>query len=303
MPEIGGHAARGANAPAHRHHRGRGGRRRSGQVPARARERGVGAAARARRTSRASCAPMPSTSGSTPQLLVEEYKLALRAPGDQRPRRSAPRGGSRAAVLARRPPATPLWIGLALVAVVLLGAVRARPAADNDDSGVVGGEPRRRRAEDAARRRPRRRKRRGHDEGGGGGHGADRADRPGLRLPARRRREARARRRDPAARRSDADVPFAKVPPVARQRRGAPARQRQARTVPATTAGIGYDDRARGRSRGCSGSQRPSAAHERARGHRRHRDRGPDGPRHATATGPGWPSACASMGVDLRARS
>ena len=45
------------------------------QVSARARERGVGPAARARRTSRASCAPTPTRSGSTASSLVEEYKL------------------------------------------------------------------------------------------------------------------------------------------------------------------------------------------------------------------------------------
>ena len=102
--------ARGANAPAHRHHRGRGGHEDPRQVPARARERGVGPAARARRSSRASCAPTPTTSGSTARSLVEEFKLSYERPEMQAiaplaPARAGPPAAPGAPRAARRRPA------------------------------------------------------------------------------------------------------------------------------------------------------------------------------------------------------
>ena len=212
-----------------------------------------GAAARARRSSRASCARTPSTSGSTAAAASRSTSSRYERPADARPsRRSRPReqrpprqrGGARRP--AGRPPRC--WIAL--------GARRASCCSPRCSCSGTRRRRRQRRDRPPTRRAGRRRRRR-HDarrqpatskpqdaarRGRDVARAADRPDRPASTSACS---DAGGRRLldgvDAAAGRRDADLPLAQVPADARQRRRAAASSTASlRAVPAREPGIGY---------------------------------------------------------------
>ena len=232
-------------------------RRRSGpSTCARSRTRS-GTSCPGPRSSRRSCAPTRTTSGSTPRLLVEEYRQRYERPATKEltpfaPPPAAPRAPPPAPLLGARDRVVLGMLAL-LGALYLLGTLgrrrlrrrarRRHATADRDAD-----------AEDGARKRKRR-------SAGPDASCGSRSCRPGPSASAWwTPRAAADRQRDARGGQRHRDVPRQALPRVVRQRPGAHARRRQGLSTSPTTTPVGYEVRAGGKPRALpESSGRPAA--------------------------------------------
>ena len=240
-------------------------------------------------------------------LLVEEYKLRYERPSDARAAAAQPQAGRRGASARRRavPAAAPLVavVRRADRRVLCRARHRSATAATTGNAAAT-----RRRADHRHRRQARRTSARrtrttapSRPPAGAppvlatGAVWVCLVDGDGTRSIAGR---------DAAAPASTGTFTAGKLHGDLRQRRAC----RCASTASAARARrrgdrVGYDVTPAGARCSLPPTERPDLRVSAPRRHRRHRHRGADGRSSPTATAPGCPSACASSGVDARARS